>query len=368
MNKTANKQIINSINILLPIILICDYLSCAFFRTQIWFDLIAVIVFLIIFVQLMNIRYVQATDVFFTALAFFLIIITSDISFVSILCVYIMYSVRVFSSKKLIKNCFRISVLCLSLIVLSYLIFGFNSECDTEIYRPLQNITVPRKCFGFAHPNQFTIYLLSITVFVYLLTDKLKYYFTITLIDCVFFYYTQSRTVLYVVLFLLIANIISRVLKLKNIKNRYFVPCVFLFVCIISFVLSLYFSGSKLDVLLTGRLTLNKKYLASGLTFFGDSSFDGKPFDNSYVHMLLTKGVLYFLVYNGLMLIMLYKSKMSWSKFIILSAILLESFMEVIFLKYCFMIIIPILCNNEVKLENDTQNNTLLLVRQKSKV
>lgn len=355
------------VNTVLPLILILELLSSVFLRVTFWLNIIAVLMILLLFIQLLLIRNVKNTDIFILSLTLILILLSFDITRVSILCVYTLFSLKNYYSRKTVKNCLIASVICLSLIVVAYLLFGFNKGYDTQIYRPLTGMTVYRMCFGFSHPNQFTIYLIACTIMVYLITAKFYVHTLITAVDYIFFNYTQSRTALCVVLFLYITIAIVRLLKLKDIRRR-IVPAIFCLFIIGSIVLSLCFAGSKLDVLLTGRLALNKKYLGTGLTLFGSKAFDDLPFDNSYIHMIVTKGLIYSVVYCFLLLKELRRAKFNWFYLLIITAVFLEAFMEVILLKYCFMMIIPFVCKGDLKFNYDTKKNTLLLVRQCSKI
>lgn len=356
------------VNYLLPVVLLIEYLSSVFSKLSFWLDILAVLIILWIFLQLLLERNVRKADIFFLLFTLLLVFVTADITRVSILCVYVLFSLRKYYNEQTVKNCLNVSVVCLAVIVSAYLLFGFNKQYDTEIYRPFLGITVSRMCFGFAHPNQFTIYLLALTVLIYLATDNFLYYTFITAVDVVFFELTQSRTVLYVVLFLFIMLIAAKLLNLRKVKSSFLIQVIFFGFFILSLFLSVYFAESSLDVLLTGRLALNKQYLETGLSLFGTDAFDNSPFDNSYIHMIITKGIIYTVVYCILFAYMTYKTKLSWKNTMILTAIFLEAFMEVIFLKYCFMVIIPLLYKERKAYNYDTPKNSLLLVRESTKV
>ena len=173
---------------------------------------------------------------------------------------------------------------------------------------------------------------------------------------------------MYVTLFLYFMLLLIRLLKPKELKKAYIIPCLFILFIVFSIVLSLFCSNSWIDTILTGRLALNKKYLEQGITLFGNPYLDSKPFDNSYIHMLVTKGVVYFVSYCFIVIFNFYKSQFKWKNAVLMLVIFMEAFMEVIFLKFGFMIIMPMLCMYGAKESNDTQNNTLLLVWKKSKV
>jgi hypothetical protein len=141
-------------------------------------------------------------------------------------------------------------------------------------------------------------------------------------------------------------------------------PHMFLIFTIISLVLSLYFYDSFINSLLTGRLALNNKYLSQGVFLFGNLSLEDSTFDNSYIHMLVTKGYLYFIVY----LIIFYKSfknvKFDLKLGVLFISIMLLVFMEVVLLRYNVIILFALLISYSRSSSNDTKNNPLLLVRE----
>ncbi len=361
-------QFINKLlNILLPMIIAVEYLSSVFRNISFLCNIIAVIAILFLYLSFLFNNNIHWKDLIVTILSGLLIAFSGDISYISLLCVYVLFSVRHFFSKHLIKRCLYVSVICMGTIMIAYF-FGFNRQYDTEIYRPIIDKTVARMSFGFVHPNQFTIFLLLITILFYMCTYSLKAYTLITIIDFILFQCTQSRTMMYVTLFLYFMLLLIRLLKPKELKKAYIIPCLFILFIVFSIVLSLFCSNSWIDTILTGRLALNKKYLEQGITLFGNPYLDSKPFDNSYIHMLVTKGVVYFVSYCFIVIFNFYKSQFKWKNAVLMLVIFMEAFMEVIFLKFGFMIIMPMLCMYGAKESNDTQNNTLLLVWKKSKV
>lgn len=368
MSGKANSAITATVNFILPLVLIIEYISAVYLASGFWLNICAVLLIMVVYLQLLSKRGVQKADIFFVLFALFLIVASADVTKISILCVYVLFSAREYYNKRTLKYCLTVTALSLSVIVLCYLLFGFNKQNDTTIYRPISGTTVSRMCFGFNHPNQFTIYLLALTVLVYMSTNKFLVHTFITVLDIFFFNLTQSRTVLFVVLFIYIAMLLIKFFKLRNVHNRTIMPMVYIFFIAISLVLSLYFADTKLDMLLSGRLALNKKYLNSGFSLLGTDAFDNTYFDNSYVQMIVSKGLIYSVAYGVLILSVLYKSRLSYADTVIIIAILMEAFMEVIFLKYAFMIIIPLICKNRINHKYDTQKSSLLLVRSSSKI
>ena len=368
MKQKAQNSITNLVNIILPLVLVLEYVSAVFAGISFGVNIVAALLIMVLYLRLLLERNCRKSDIFFMLATLIIIIASSDPTRISILCVYVLFSLMKYYDKRTLKNCLITTAVCLFVIVLSYLLFGFNRQYDTEIYRPLSGVTVSRRCFGFTHPNQFTIYLLAFTILVYLATNKFWLHTIVTALDIIFFNATQSRTVLYVILFIFIAMVVIRVTKLRNLKRRVAMPIVFVLFIFMSIVLSVYFAGTKLDVILTGRLALNKQYLASGVSLFGTDEFDNTYFDNSYIHMLVTKGLVYSIIYSVFLIIVLCKKKFSWASAVLLMAIFLEAFMEVIFLKYSFMIIIPLICKFRIEFNHDTQKDPLLLVRNGSKI
>ncbi|EOM07200.1 hypothetical protein U9U_01812 [Enterococcus faecium EnGen0260] len=68
----------------------------------------------------------------------------------------------------------------------------------------------------------------------------------------------------------------------------------FILFFLISISLLLIPSNSYFDELLSGRITLYKSFFSTtGFTLFGNSTLEEAMFDNGYLQMLLSKGIIY---------------------------------------------------------------------------
>lgn len=354
----------NIFNFLFSVIIITEYLAAVLIdvNSRI-FDIFIVGMILIVFVLANFDMRVSMGNVFFLFLAIALMAISHEISRISILCVYMLFSFRNRFDISTIKVCLVTSILCLSIIIFLYFL-GFNQQYDTTIYRPLINQTVSRMSFGFNHPNQFMIYWFSIVCLIFIVTDKRKIHFLCLVFTAVFYYLTQSRTVMLIVIIMFALDLFFG--KAKSIDNKWksFKSLLFLFFISISVFLTLFFDGSIIDTVFSGRLTLNRGYLMEGVSLFGNISLEGAMFDNSLLHMLLTKGLVFFIAYSILMIYCLQTCKMSNNMLITFFGIMLLAFMEVVLLKYIYMLLLPLLCREERKKQNDSKKDSLLLVRR----
>ena len=352
-------------------LVVIDYLMACLVTNDFFFSIITVLLICTVFLFSLNFRVLSLFDLLIPILTVFIIFIIGNVSRISLLCVYILFSFRGFYTKKTIKVMLVTEIICLCLIIFAYL-FGFNAQYDTEIWRPLQGVSVRRRSFGFIHPNQFMIRLFVINVLVYMYSDKARWHLLWFFITLIFYHFTQSRTTVLLSVFLLIASILFKSRWNKVLKGSVWkitIALSFVIMTGVSICLSLFFDQTILDTILTGRLALNKSFLMNGLTFFGNESIEGAVFDNSYIHMLLTKGILYFIIYNCIIAYYLYKTKFTIKRLIIVLAILFDAFMEVVLLQNMFLLLIPLaLSQQTMEKQHGTKAHSLLLVRSSGKV
>lgn len=357
----CNYRLINTISyISLIFIVILIYGISVFPQFATFLNIIITLITLLNFVCVLIItKRINISLIIVFVISFLLILLSLDISRVSTLVfASFMYIYRFMNKKRLAKTIFLISLLCFLIILIAYF-FGFNTEYDTEIWRPLIGETVSRKSFGFTHPNQFMINWLSIIIaYIYSRRINCLHMVLIFVVTYIFYYYTQSRTVFYIIVFLTILVMLLLIfnkaktfkkIKSKNYKNIIIIALLFFFV--FSIVFSIYGKGTYFDTLLSGRLTINYNMLRQGVSLLGNSILEDKTFDNSYLHLLLTKGILFTITYIYIFYMYFKNKKVNLLDFISITAVLLLAFIEVCFLKINIMLIIALVSNQNYKKE-----------------
>lgn len=261
--------------------------------------LIAISIFIIYFFQgIKNEFYIL--DIFIIILNTIVIVFTKQVNliFPSLLWMYNGIVRRSRINLCSLKLILKFSVFFYIFIIMSYYFFGFNLDKNIEMWRLTKIIS--RNSLGFTHPNVAMLSALSL-LFYYLciLTEK-KYFridkLIIPLIFLIILYsLTLSRTtsIAVLMLFLLLLFRNKYFFCNKYLLNN-FVILLFILFFLISISLLLIPSNSYFDELLSGRITLYKSFFSTtGFTLFGNSTLEEAMFDNGYLQMLLSKGIIY---------------------------------------------------------------------------
>lgn len=356
-------------NLFLGILLVLDIIIGCFPQDALYLNIISVtIVMIAVFVKFLE------TGISFKMLVTFfidiiLVILTKDVSNISLLFfVSLFYLSRNDYNISTTKSLFYTSAISLCVILFLYFCFGFNRQFDTTIWRPLEEKSNNRLSLGFSHPNQFMIRFF-VTFILGLLSFKHKNLYSIVFFIVAFCVknLTESRTVYYIILLLTLTILFLSFFKVKldskiNNKIKIFFAFSFVFFLLFSIVVSIAFAGSKLDIYLSGRLLINKRFLAEGVTLFGNKNMSLKTFDNSYIHILLTSGLIYTAVYSITWIYYFFNiQKMTLLQVLVLLGILALSFMEVCLLKYSIMILFMAITydkSNYIGIRNCLNNNS----------
>ncbi|MFV0557790.1 MAG: hypothetical protein ACK5MW_04030 [Enterococcus sp.] len=260
-----------------------------------------------------------------------------------------------------IKKILLIITTIFAIIVLLYLLIGFNQRADIEMWRIDELIS--RKALGFVHPNVCMLSYLAICLFylVYLFfTYKEKpkrnrqLLLVLLLVGSTIWLYQQtlSRTTAIIVIIGMISYLIR---GQKIMKDNVFLYRVMSCFPIILFILSLFVLwlpiNDVVDELLSGRVTLYKSFFQnSGFTLLGNSQLETAMFDNSYLQMILTKGIVYSVFFLINMYIILSRGKnKSELLSILLMMVLAIGFTETVFSKLELWIPILFLLNSRVE-------------------
>lgn len=195
-----------------------------------------------------------------------------------------------------------LTVLCSSL--------GIISSIDV-----ITEAGVVRKTFGFFHPNTMAIFLFYINIFFwYVYSNKLISVIFSVFTFIVSYFVCYSRTASYLVLifgFIQILMIIvqkyrGQFTKLiwKTILISSIIASLSIFVSFI--VINAKYDTSGLNYILSGRVNqINAYFNYYGLSLFGQNIGRGSEYfkygmstlDNSYVHMLIHFGIVFFTIY-----------------------------------------------------------------------
>lgn len=348
---------INFLSFILALSILLDYIMAVFPHFSSLCNVAIVTLLLFIYILHSFNKGVKKFDLIIALFSLLLVIVSKDTSRISLFIFLIFLRLNNFGlTNQNVKTIFYTNVFCLITIMICYL-FGFNKQYDTEIWRPFLNAFVPRMSFGFTHPNQFMLRVFTTMALAIILYNNKMTYIIEFAIVFLLYQLTNSRTVFYVMglvlplLFFYSLFFSSR----KQCRKKLYYQCfsfIFPLFTLMSFVLSIYFSYTDLDKLLSGRLALNFNYIKEGIFLFGNTSLESMTFDNSYIHMLLTKGVIYFVFFSGILFRKFRRGKMNFTMFVLTFSLFGVAFMEVCMLKYNFMLLLGIII-----FKSESENN-----------
>lgn len=212
-----------------------------------------------------------------------------------------------------IKLYLKFNIIMYIFVVLLYFSVGFNGDVNYNMWRI--DGTIFREGIGFSHPNQAMIIWLGCALGILSFATKKNWVkiLLFTLIPTYFiFNYTQSRTASLVIYALCIAILIFRKSLEKPLtkKGRNLLS-MFPLVCgLVSYSLIFLPFNYELDRLLSGRIVLYKSYYQqSGFTLFGFSFLEDAMIDNAYIQSLLSKGLVFSLLFLIIFSIIIRKNK-----------------------------------------------------------
>lgn len=302
---------------------------------------IGIVFVLFLYYILFNCYMIKAWDVVIAVFSLALIVFLLDAARISIFVFYLFLQIKGFYSKASAKQYRNILLACFICVLIAYC-FGFNQQYDKLSWSPFQETFIEEKGLGFVNPNRCMLNAFCISCLVIMQTEKPWHYILVALLNYALFRFTQSRTFFYllmaIVAVLLVLKLFRCETKLSFIGKA--MPLVYLSAFALSIILPYFFSETVLNSLFTGRLVHNKEFLDTGITLLGNSALESLTFDSSYLHMLLTKGVVFFAVFSGLLIHKCRKAKISNKNAVILGAVFLSGFMEVIFLECNIMYLI----------------------------
>lgn len=298
-------------------------------------------------------------SLFFIFVSLFYMYIVGGARFVVVFA--FIYSAREMDFKRIARFSILISSIALGFIIISSFL---------GIIPNITNMHHGKLCYylGFRHILHAPLFLFNITALVlYERGSKIKWMqiLFLILLNVGMFFLTDSRLSFYLILLILFADIILKIFPNLLTCNRVIkVVCLILsfsyfFVCIFSLYATIEYGNvawlSKLDKLVDGRLHLGKEalmafgisLLANKNTVWNGAGLDsmgnlptGKYIyaDNLYIHILLTYGVIFLVVYVILFTLVLFKclKKKEHHLFIILVALAFRGFIDDLSFYLCY--------------------------------
>lgn len=345
---------INIFNLIVYIVIILSYLGTVLYKKSSLINAILgiSIIGIILFWLIKNKKKIKYSILFIIYISILLIILTQKFNLISIALIGgIMILAGFKSSDITIKSYLTISLLCFSFVLILYFGVGLNKECDTSIWRVASNAIEYRYALGFNHANQAMFKWLSIAMGFLCLSTKrnvFKVSFIIGLVTAIMYYLTVSRTSVVVIFFIIINLIFFKNTLSKKVSAMFRIilgltPIICTFISFLSIYL---YKLDYINNLFSGRFVLYKYYLdISGLNLFGNNFIENNAMlDNSYLHMLLSKGLIFSLAYMILIYAMISRTKnITRGRAIILLAYFMAGLAETILFKFELIILIIII-------------------------
>lgn len=348
-------------NLFACIILVLDILIGCLPQYNLYLNIISVIMVMIVIFGVFVKNGLTIKFIIISLIDVLIVAVTKDVSNISLLIfISLLYLGEKNYNDLTNKSLFYTSVTTLSIILFCYFIFGFNRQYDTTIWRPLEGKSISRLSLGFTHPNQFMIrFFMTFALGLFVFKHKVTYSILFSIITFGINNLTKSRTVFYIILAITFIIFILRILKINitmtiNNKFKNVLAFSFIFFLIFSIFMSLWFAETSIDTYFSGRLLINKRFIEEGITLFGNKNLALETFDNSYLHMLLSSGLIFTLVYSFIWTYyFLYIKNLKLVNFLVFIGVLVLAFMEVCMLKYSIMILIMIIIFEKSKLRED---------------
>lgn len=347
---------ISSFNIIIYLVVITSYLSATVYKYSNLFDAIlalSVIIVSFIFLSKKE-KEIELKKLIIMIIISMIIIVTNKLNFISInliILLDIIYKNNI--TKFNIKKYIKISIICFISVLIAYYIFNFNKQYDSYIWRVTTQNTQYRYCLGFNHANQAMIKWLGIALGLFTISNSnniVKNSSIICFINIIIYKFTLSRTSFIIIFLVAITMIFFRKKINKNISHKFkfilaITPIIFSAISFLSIKLSEF---TYINNLFSGRFMLYRKYIENyHLSFFGNTYIENNSMlDNSYLHMILSKGIIFFICYILLIYSLIKKSKnITINKFIIILAYFITGLIETILFKFDLLILIILIIN-----------------------
>lgn len=290
-----------------------------------------------------------------------IVIINKDPSMVSLILLWIMYDIfknATINTQVVAKSFFITGISGYIIILIAYFTVHLNQHADLVMWRINKLIT--RSSLGFQQPNTSMMYALAIILSM-ILAYKMNWTKTILTIAVItgLYHFNQSRTSFILIIMVLLLN----QLKISWPWPR----LIFTITAITSYILMVIPINDSVNQLLSGRLSLYQSYNSLlGIHLLANPIAESKMLDNSYVQMILSKGIIFTIVFM-ISIIFIMKTKSTKGKIITL-AYVLSAFTETTFLHFDLLFPLLLAClaiePNNIKEGNpqiNDSNNTFNL-------
>ena len=255
---------------------------------------------------------------------------------------YFMLSKSEIDLKKVMKTFFVTSSVCFILTILLYLIMSLNKSSDMIMWRG--DAFINRMSLGFIQPNFAMISFLGVAL-LYLSTERQRITIIfIAILTFIIFYFTQSRTSGYILLFILSILFVSSKKTKKQVSNfeKRSITVLPLILLIISYSLLKLPINQHLNNLLSGRLSLYQEiYSTFGIHLIGNNDVKNTMLDSAYLQSLLAKGILFTLFLFVTFLFFLKRKTQTRLQSLVIMMYFLIAFTETSFFR--FVILFPVL-------------------------
>ncbi|WPC22379.1 hypothetical protein N6G96_03970 [Pediococcus inopinatus] len=255
----------------------------------------------------------------------------------------------------------RISFLLFMITVISYYFFGFNSQYDISMWRI--NGLINRSSIGFTQPNQAMLAWVGIFFgFILNMSKKNRVGYIFLLLGSITVYIqTKSRTG-----FVILLSILTLTFLLRNCLDK---PVSRLLKSILIILPTSFFgvsiwlmnqsTNNTLNSLLSGRPMLYKQFFdLTGITLWGNSVIENKMLDNSYLSMLLGKGIVFSVFYIiTLIYLIMSAKKLSVRLFIVISLFFVYGLTETLLFR--FELLLPIIMSLHVSKEEIDEKSVI---------
>lgn len=339
-----NRQFLK--HMLISVIVLLGYLP-VFLPTQTLIINITTVILIGVFYILICGFKIHYSAIILLLISISMILFTFDPSKISILVFLLLLLIFEKVNRNMIITFLITSLMLYSLVVFLYLVFGFNNQYDSRFWRPIVGYDY-RYSLGFTQPNQTMIKFLVIAISSLVIVKSKKVIsILILIITYILFTFTASRTasVILAVVVLFYLLISERVLLTK--RFNVFAKYMFIIGLIFSYYLSVSFNNTFIDDLLTGRLRINYYFISTyDLSLLGHEIGD-TVFDNAFLHMLVTNGILFTILYSYYFSRIFKSKSLSVDQIIVLFCFMSIAFMEVILLKIDLLLLMILIFRQE---------------------
>ena len=347
MSKVTAFKLLTFITILL------SYLSVTVYKYSSLMDAILALLILgisFIYVFKKDIK-IKVSNFLLIYISIFLVVLTQRTNLISLSLISAIVIVAEKTQEINVNDYIKISISCFVIVLLLYFIFGFNSNMDGQIWRVANQATLKRSALGFQHANQAMFKWFSIALALLTLCNKRNVY-KITMIVCIISYiiykFTISRTSMITIIITSILLLLfrKRLSKTVNTNLRHIIALLPLIYTLISYASISLSDFTYINDLFSGRFALYEHYISlSGLNLLGSSFIENNAMlDNSYLHLFLSKGIVFALVYIMFIYFLIKKNqKLTYCESIIIIGYFTAGLAETVLFKFELIILLIII-------------------------